>query len=55
MEKMEGLSSWVLQENDRDGILELRGRRRWSHISLWRFLAMACKEWEGEEEGAPLS
>ena len=48
MEKMEGLSSWVPQENGSNGILELRGRRRWSQISIWGSIREACK-WGSEE------
>ncbi|XXG85669.1 hypothetical protein AAC387_Pa11g0706 [Persea americana] len=33
---MKGLSSWDLQENDSNGILELRGRRGYSQILSWR-------------------
>ena len=51
MEKMGGLSSWVPQENGSNGILELRGRRRWSQISIWGSRRGACKR-KWREKGA---
>ena len=52
---MKELSSWSLQENTSNGILELRGRRRYSQILSWRSLTMACKRERDEEEEFLLS
>ena len=48
---MEGLSSWVLQENGNNEILELRGRRKWVQIFIWGSRRGACKR-KWREEGA---
>ena len=48
---MEVLHNENLQENGTTRELGLRGRRGYLHISIWRPLAMACKEGNEEEEG----
>ena len=41
--KVKGLFSWDLQENDRNGELEMRGRRGYLQLLFWKSLARECK------------
>ena len=46
-EKMECNHSWKLHENGSNGILELRGRRRWFQILIWRSRSGGMQEEQG--------
>ena len=48
--KKKELFSWDPQENDSNGELEMRGRRWWSQIFIWKFLTKAWKENKEKEE-----
>ena len=52
---MECNLSWKHQENGSNGILELRGRKGWSQIFIWKSLTITCMENMGGEEELFLS